>query len=201
MHGAMIAFIGLGLLSCPLVPALAQQNRTVAILMPGASGGHPSDFLVRNRSRIGGAGIETRLTASPKQAAEIARSEKQKGRKVVLVGMSLGTVHVAQALAAGAPVDGAVFVSGNLRGAARALGSPERLPPSLVVHHRNDRCVKTPPSGVGFFQQWSVCRASVSWITTAGGPDNRPCQPRGAHGFFMQDGPAVSAIVGFIRSR
>ena len=42
---------------------------------------------------------------------------------------------------------------------------------------------------------------ALPWIATTGGPDDRPCQPRGAHGFFMQDGPAISAIVGFIRSR
>jgi hypothetical protein len=200
MHLAMVAFVGLGLLFCALVPASAQQGPTVVILMPGASGGAPSDFLIRNRSRFW-PGIETRVTTSPSQAAEMARSETQKGHKVVLVGMSLGALHVGQALAAGAPVDGAVFVSGPLRNVAGAIGAPAKLPPSLVVHHRNDGCVKTPPSGVGFFEQWSGGRASVSWISTAGGPDNQPCQSRGAHGFFVQDGPAVSAIMAFIRSR
>jgi dienelactone hydrolase len=169
--------------------------------MPGASGGGPNDFLIRNRGRIGGSGIETVVTTSPSQAANLARSEKQKGRKVVLVGMSLGALHVGQAIAAGAAADGAVFVSGPLRNVAGAIGSAAKLPPSLVVHHRNDACEKTPPSGVSFFQQWSGGRARVSWITTTGGSDNRPCQSRGAHGFFMQDGPAVSAIVSFIRSR
>jgi hypothetical protein len=199
MHRILLALAAIGLLLFAPT-ASAQQGGTVAILMPGASGGSPNDFLVRNRGRIG-AGIETRMTTSPSQAAEIARSEKKKGRKVVLVGMSRGALHVGQALAAGAPADGAVFVSGPLRNVASALGSDAKLPPSLVVHHRNDACRLTPPSGVGFFQKWSGGRANVTWITTTGGRDDRPCQARGAHGFFMQDGPAVSAITGFIKSR
>jgi pimeloyl-ACP methyl ester carboxylesterase len=181
--------------------ASAQQGRTVAILMPGAGGVHPNDFLIRNRSKIGGAGIETRVTTSPSEAAEIARSERQKGRKVVLVGMSLGTLHVAQALAAGAPANGVVLVSGVLREVASTVGSPGKLPPTLIVHHRNDACIKTPPSGVGYFQQWSGGRARVSWIATTGGPDDQPCRPNGAHGFFRKDGQPVAVIVSFIRSR
>src|SRR5690606_32929295 len=113
-----------------------------------------NDFLVRNRSRIGRAGIETRMTTSPSEAAAIARSERRNGRKVVIVGMSKGTIHTAQALASGAPANGVVLVSGDLRRVASILGSPARLPPTLVVHHRRDACPKTPPSGVGLLQRW-----------------------------------------------
>jgi pimeloyl-ACP methyl ester carboxylesterase len=199
-----LCIIGLSvLLSAPI--ASAQQGRTVAILMPGAGGATPNDFLVRNRSKISGAGIETRLTTSPAEAAEIARSERQKGRKVVIVGMSLGTVHTAQALAAGAPANGVVLVSGLLEKAAAALGSPAKLPPTLIIHHRKDECRHTPPSGARYFQQFSGGKARIAWIDTTGtpppGPKGNPCWPFGAHGFFMRDGPAVSAIVGFIRSR
>jgi dienelactone hydrolase len=196
--------VGLGIVvSAPI--ASAQQGRPVAILMPGAGGGTPNDFLVRNRSKISGASIETRLTTSPGEAAEIARSERQKGRKVVIVGMSLGSLHAAQALAAGAPANGVVFVSGMLTGVASTLGSPAKLPPALIVHHRSDACPKTPPSGVAYLQQWSGGKARVAWISTTGtpppGPKGGVCRPFGAHGFFAKDGPAVSAIVGFIRSR
>jgi hypothetical protein len=200
MRRTSLLAIGLGLaLSSPA--AWAQQGGPVAILMPGAGGVHPMDFLVRNQGQIRGAGIETRVTTSSSEAAGIARAERQKGRKVVIVGMSKGTLDTARALAAGAPANGAVFVAGNLRGVASILGSPASLPPALVVHHRNDACDRTPPSGVGFFQGWGRGRVSVRWIATQGSADGRPCGPRGAHGFYMQDGPAVSAIVGFIRSR
>lgn len=173
----------------------------MAILMPGSAGVHPNDFLIRNRDRISGAGIETKVTTSPGEAADIARSEKQKGRRVVLVGMSKGARDVAQALAGGAPANGVVFVSGGLREVASILGSPARLPPALIVHHRSDACPKTPPGGVGYFQRWSGGRASVRWMTAEASPDRRPCGPDGAHGFFHQDNAPVSAIVGFIRSR
>ena len=191
------------LLATPI--ASAQQGRAVAILMPGAGGGTPNDFLVRNQSKIGGAGIETRLTTSPAEAAEIARSERQKGRKVVIVGMSLGALHAAEALAAGAPVNGVVLVSGLLEKGTAVLGSPAKLPPTLIVHHRKDECKLTPPSGARYFQQWAGGKARIAWIDTTGtpppGPKGGPCRPFGAHGFFTKDGPAVSAIVGFIRSR
>jgi hypothetical protein len=173
--------------------------------MPGAGGIQPNDFLVRNQSKISGAGIETRLTTSPTEAAEIARTERQKGRKVVIVGMSKGAVHVGQAIAAGAPANGVVLVSGMLRETASAMGSPTNLPATLIVHHRRDECRFTLPSTVRFFQEWSGGKARVTWITTTGepppGPKGDPCRPFGAHGFFTQDGPAVSAIVGFVRSR
>lgn len=195
---ALFFFAGLPSL---VAPASAQKGGTVAILMPGAGGAHPNDFLMRNRSKISGAGIETRVTTSPSEAADIARAEKQKGRKVVLVGMSLGTQHVGQALAAGAPANGVVLVSGFLREVASTVGSPAKLPPTLIVHHRKDACSYTPPDGVGYFQQWSGGRARVSWISNTGGPDAQPCRPNGAHGFFRQDSGPVSAIVGFIRSR
>jgi hypothetical protein len=194
----------LGVLLSPAL-ARAQQARTVAILMPGAGGIQPNDFLVRNQSKIRAAGIDTRLTTSPSEAAEIARTERQKGRKVVIVGMSKGALHAGQAIAAGATANGVVLVSGMLSDAASAMGTPANLPATLIVHHRKDECRFTLPSTVRTFQAWSGGKARVTWINTTGqpppGPKGDPCRPFGAHGFFVQDGPAVSAIVGFIRSR
>jgi dienelactone hydrolase len=193
-----LVLLGLAL----LVPdASAQQGRPVAILMPGAGGIHPEDFLVRNRERIGAAGIETRITTSPGEAASLARAERQKGRKVVLVGMSRGAGDVAKALAAGAPANGAVLVSGGMRQVIDALGSSARLPATLIVHHRNDGCQKTPPGGVTRFQKWAGGNVRVVWIDGGGPPHPNPCGPHGAHGFYHRDGQPVSAIVDFIRSR
>ena len=174
---------------------------TLAILMPGAGGATESDFLVRNKGRIGGSGVSVVVTTSSGQAASLSQSASEQGRKVILVGMSRGSIDVANALAAGAKTNGVVLVSGAYDKVRSSLGSPSRLPTTLVIHHRNDECHVTPASAVAPFVAWSGGRASTRWIDNQGAPAPNPCGPRGAHGFFMQDGAAVSAINGFISSR
>jgi len=172
----------------------------VAVLMPGSSGIVPGDFLVRNEGRFRGAGIRTIMTTSPSSAAEAIAAETSQGRKIVIVGMSKGAVDVASALASGARPTGAVFVSGIHSMVMATLGSPSRLPPTLVVHHSQDACRRTPPSGASSFVAWSGGKARMQWINTSGQPSANPCNAQGAHGFFRQDGPAVSAIIGFVKS-
>ena len=172
----------------------------LAILMPGAGGAVASDFLVRNKGRIGGGGTSVVVTTSSSQAASLSRDASANGRKVILVGMSRGSIDVANALAAGAKANGVVLVSGAYGKVQSAIGSPARLPATLLIHHRNDGCHATPPSAATSFVAWSGGRASVRWISNQGSPAPNPCGPRGAHGFFMQDGAAVSAINSFIAS-
>jgi hypothetical protein len=180
-------------------PAIAQGK--VAILMPGAGGAVPIDFLVRNHARIGGVGVSVIVTTSSGEAASISQSEAGKDRKVVLVGMSRGTIDVANAIAAGAKADGVILVSGAYDNVRSRLGSPANLPRVLIIHHRGDECDVTPPSAVDSFVAWSGGKASVRWMSNQGSPVPNPCGPRGAHGFYMQDGAAVSAINSFIQSR
>lgn len=73
----------------------------LVILMPGAGGAVASDFLVRNKGRIGGSGVSTVVTTSSGQAASLSKAAAAKGRKVILVGMSRGSIDVANALAPG----------------------------------------------------------------------------------------------------
>jgi len=117
-----------------------------------------------------------------------------------MVGMSKGTVDVASALASGARPTGAVFVSGIHSRVMATLGSPGVLPATLVVHHSQDVCRFTLPSDASRFVAWSGGKARMQWINTTGEPSSNPCNAQGAHGFFRQDGPAVSAIIGFIKS-
>lgn len=183
-------------------PASADTGAAkLAILMPGAGGAVASDFLVRNKSRIGGSGVSTVITTSSSQAALLSKAAVTKGRKVILVGMSRGSIDVAKALAAGAQANGIVLVSGAYNKVQASLGSSSRLPATLLIHHRSDGCQSTPPSAASAFVARSGGRASVHWISNQGTPAPNPCGPRGAHGFFMQDGAAVSAINSFIRSR
>lgn len=172
----------------------------LAILMPGAGGAVSSDFLVRNKGRIGGSGVSVVLTTSSREAASLSQNASAKGRRVILVGMSRGSIDVANALRAGAKANGVVLVSGAYSKVQSALGSPSRLPATLAVHHRNDECQSTPASALTSFVSWSGGRVSARWISSQGSPVPNPCGPRGAHGFYMQDGDAVSAINGFIRS-
>jgi predicted esterase len=180
-----------------VAPATAAN---VAVLMPGSSGIVPGDFLVRNEGRFRAAGIRTIMTTSPSSAAEAIAAETSQGRKIVIVGMSKGAVDVASALASGAKPSGAVFVSGIHSMVMATLGSPARLPPTLVVHHSQDACRRTAPSDASRFVAWSGGKARVQWINTTGEPSSNPCNAQGAHGFFRQDGPAASAIIGFVKS-
>jgi hypothetical protein len=193
---AVIACLAFSLFTAP-----ASAQGTVAVLMPGAGGAVPSDFLMRNRSKIEGASIPTVVAVQPGEAVAAVKAQKAKGHKVVLVGMSRGTLFAAAAIKSGARPDALVLVSGIYGGVRGRLGAASLLPPTLIVHHRNDACPKTPPGSVGGFVQWSGGKASVRWIANDGNSPPNPCGPRGAHGFYMKDGAAVGAIVSFIKSR
>jgi hypothetical protein len=177
------------------------QRGTLAILIPGSGGIQPNDFLIRNEARFAAAGIETKATTSSSEAVSLASAARASGRKAVIVGMSLGGLATASAVAAGAPANGVVFVSSDLNTVSAQIGGAAKLPPTLVVHHRHDGCRRTPPTAVEPFLRWSGGRARVSWIDTTGDNNTDPCRASSAHGFYRNDGPAVSAIIGFIRSR
>lgn len=184
---------------CVAASGAAGQGR-VAVLVPGAAGPVPHDFLMRNRDRIEAAGISTVVAVSAGEAAAAAASARQSGARVVIVGMSKGASAAAQA-AASSQAAGVVLVSGIYEEVKAALGSPGSLAPALVVHHREDDCPLTLPEAAQDFVRWSGGRARLQWVSTRGEPHPRRCGPFGAHGFYMQDGPAVSAIVRFVRSR
>jgi dienelactone hydrolase len=180
-------------------PAAAQG--TVAILIPGAGGPVPSDFLMRNIGRFNSAGVETVVATSPQQAISLAGGLRAQQRKAVIVGMSRGGQMAANALAGGAPVVGAVFVSSGYDQIRSILGSPARLPPTLVVHHRLDRCPMTLPTAISPFSAWAKGKVSVAVFDNQGAPVPNECGPRGAHGYFMDDASPIAAIVSFVRSR
>jgi dienelactone hydrolase len=200
MYPRLSLLVILVLTSCGAVGQAAAAD--VAIMMPGSGGIHPGDFLVRNEDNFKRAGIRTIVTTSPSTAAQAVAAEATQKRKSVIVGMSRGAADAAEALAAGARPAGVVLVSGVYGRVIPALrNNPDLLPATLVVHHARDICKFTLPGAANEFVAWSRGKARVHWINTTGEPSSNPCNARGAHGFFRQDGPAVAAIVAFIKSR
>ena len=123
--------------------------------------------------------------------------------KVTLVGTSRGTQRAAQGIAEGARPARLVLTSGFLsdesgdpENALRILGSPDALPPTLIVHHRHDECRFTRPEGVKPFLDWAHGKAHAVWLD-GGGSEGNPCQAEAHHGFNGIDGAVVSAVAGF----
>ena len=122
---------------------------------------------------------------------------------VTVVGTSRGTLRAAEGIAAGAHPDALVLTSGFLspesgsgQNVEAILGSPSRLPHTLVIHHRQDGCRFTQPAGVEPFIKWSAGWARVVWVD--GGSDlGNPCQAKGHHGFAGLDGKVVGLAAAF----
>ena len=143
--------------------------------------------------------------------------ELMKGVKgpVTVVGTSRGTQWAAEGIAYGARPDKLVLTSGLLSEASTDLGSGKArprddknvisllgsralLPPTLVVHHRQDKCWRTSPEGVAPFIAWSKGKAKVVWLD--GGEEvGNPCEAKGHHGFAGIDQKVVDAVTAFAR--
>lgn len=130
-------------------------------------------------------------------------------KPVTLVGTSRGTQRAAEGLAAGAKPDALVLTSGFLsaqsgegvnRHAIRLIRSPDRLPRTLVIHHRRDACQYTLPAGVQPFVDWSQGRAKVVWLD-GGKSEGDACFARSYHGFNGIDAKVVDAVVAFANEK
>lgn len=188
----------------------AQQARSpgaALVLIPGAGGAVPNDFLVQSLPVFQAAGLEAELVGGAGEAASAVAAKQARGLRVTLVGMSFGAVTVAQALARGARPDAVVFAAGGLfppgtpnGSVVETLGDPALLPRTLVLHHREDACRFTPPEAVPGFVRWARGRARVQWIDGGGGP-GLPCRPNTPHTFTGRTEAAAGAIVRFARAR
>ncbi len=195
--GSRRAGIAAAVLLGALLSAAAAPADAVAILMPGAKGAVPEDFLIRNRDSFTAAGIRTVVATTAADAVAAARAEPAEAQ-VYIVGMSRGALQVAEAIAAGAPLDGAVFVSANYRGVIRKVGDPAKLPRTLSVHHADDACRNTPAKGARRFENWAAGKARLVLIESAGDARGGVCGAFGAHGYFQKDAEPIRAITGFI---
>jgi hypothetical protein len=161
--------------------------------------------LVRTRRSYAASGFATLTIDQGVDLSAAVQYMRAIAKPVVVVGTSRGTLRAASfvsgASGAGRP-DGLVLTAG-FYGAGQsvqsAVGSPDRLPPTLVVHHRKDACRLTRAEDVAAMQQWGGSRVRVVWLD--GGPGGEPaCEARSYHGFAGIDGQVVSAVVRFARS-
>jgi hypothetical protein len=161
--------------------------------------------LVRTRNAYAARGFAVLVPDNGFDLGALVTYMGQIKRPVAVVATSRGTQRAAHGLAAGARPDRLVLTSGFLSDASgdgdnaiNILGSPSVLPPTLIVHHRQDGCFKTLPAGVAPFLAWAHGKAKVVWLS--GGEDSGdPCEAQGHHGFAGLDGQVVSTVSAFVR--
>jgi hypothetical protein len=111
---------------------------------------------------------------------------------VIVVATSRGSLRVPGALAA--KPDGLVLTASFLGEVRSHIGSPDRLPRTVIVHHKQDGCgtrrrPASSPSGRG------GAKVTVEWME--GGTDvGDPCQAKG-YGFNGLDGRVVATVAQF----
>jgi glycerate-2-kinase len=136
------------------------------ILMPGGDGEIAAgpggqigrlknNQLVRTRKAYQAHGLAVLVVDANVNLATAVDYMRKIKSPVTVIGTSRGTLRAAQGIARGARPDALVLTSGFLTDAsgsgqnvANILGSPGRLPKTLVIHHRQDGCRVTSPAGV-----------------------------------------------------
>lgn len=182
----------------------AGKARVGLVLLPGGDGyvgigqdgavARQGNWIVRTRGAYAGRGIASLLLdggADPGQAIAYMRNIAP---KVVVVAMSRGSLKVPSALAA--RPDGIVLASSMLSQVRSGIGDPALLPPTLVIHHRQDSCRVTPAGDVEPFQAWAGPRARTVWVD-GGSSSGDPCQAQAYHGFIGREGNVVASITSF----
>lgn len=162
----------------------------------------PGNQLVRTRGAYAARGFAVLVPDCCVDVAQAVAAMRSYG-PVTLVGTSRGTQRAAHGIAEGARPDRLVLTSavlsdasGDADNAVNTIGTPERLPPTLIVAHRRDGCRVTRPEGVAPFLNWAGGRARVVWLD-GGVPEGNPCGAFAFHGFNGIDGQVVEAVTGF----
>lgn len=184
------------------------------ILMPGGNG-HiapgpngtigrlKGNQLVRTRGDYRARGLAVLIVDADVNLARAVDFMATIKRPVTVIATSRGTLRAAHGIARGAKPDALVLTSGFLTGSsgssdnvANILGSPNSLPRTLVIAHRNNSCRHTLPAGVDPFIRWAGGKASVKWLE-GGVNSGDPCEARGYHGFNGLDAAVVSLAASF----
>lgn len=176
-------------------------------VMPGARfTDGANNVVIRNRDAFVKGGYDVLLVELGTNLAAAVDYMAAQKRPVTVIATSKGTQRAAEGLAQRAKPDKLVLSSGFLSEASgpadnvvSLLKSPTLLPPTLVLHHREDHCRWTNPAGVAPFQSWAGGRAEVAWVSGGKDDDENPCRFSAHHGFAGQDQAFVSHILDFIR--
>jgi hypothetical protein len=183
--------------------------RAAVVLIPGGNGylgirpdgsfsALRGNQLVRTRRAYAASGVASLVVDSNVSiASAVTYLRTRFNRPVTVVATSRGSLRIAEALSA--RPNGIAITAGFLDQVRGQIGSAGALPSTLVVHHRQDGCNVTPPSGVEPFKAWGGARVRVVWID-GGANAGDPCQAAGYHGFAGNDGRVVGAVAGFARS-
>lgn len=172
--------------------------RASLVLLPGEAGLSDKDPLQRAKAKYVERGLAV-LSIDQKTVVRAAmRTAADTATPVSIAAVSSGVKRLAGAIAApGFRARKVILVSGNLDAAREIIGSPELLPPTLVIHHRNDGCAMTPPAQVAAFQQWGGAKIRVQWME-GGNNSGDPCGPQSHHGMAGLDDAVVDAIARFV---
>ena len=150
--------------------------------------------LIRTHRAFANAGFAALALDAGTSPAAAVEAMRKIARPVVVVGTSRAATRIHRALSANP--DGIVITSGMLDHFQSNVGSPDALPPTLIVHHRRDSCRVTLPSLVEPFQAWGGAKVRVVWLD-GGRDEGDPCLARGYHGFTGIEGQMIGAITGF----
>lgn len=191
-----------------------EQPKASVILMPGGDGkvdigydgavGNMHDnLLVRTRFEYAERGLAV-LVIDAKVDLKLAVDTMRRIKSpVTVIASDRGTLRAAQAIADGAQPDALVLISGILteqsgekENVAGILGTPTRLPATLVIEHRQDECEFSQPAGIVPFIKWSEGRASAAWLD-GGHNGGALCGVLSHHGLAGLDARVVDASASF----
>ena len=174
------------------------------VLLPSEAGlygtgkNNIQDTLIRSRKKYVEKGYavlsidqETDIQAAIEYASATATP-------VFIAAVGSGVSKLAGAITApGFQANKVVFVSGNLDSVREIVGNPEKLPPTLIIHHRKDGCSKTPPEQVDMFQKWGGNKVTVNWME-GGSNKGSLCGSVSYHGMWDLDDEVVDTISSFL---
>ncbi len=149
--------------------------------------------LPRNRKAFSSMGVATLLIDNSVSIGEAALYMTAIAQPVVVVALSRGSTRINEIVAA--RPSGIVLVSALL-GYVQSRANAASLPPTLIIHHRQDACPETLPNLVEPFQRWAGAKVRVAWIE---GGENKgsACFGLGHHGLAGRDDVFRAAVTNF----